>query len=419
MLSHRRPRPRSTSVLALVALAALAACSTAERDASSLTIERDTIGDTVVVRTVAGSVWGDSVRLVEELRIGDADAGDEYGFGQVADLAVGADGTIYVHDFAMKSIRAYDAQGRFLRAIGAQGAGPGEYEEVIGLAVLPDGRLLLRDAGLGRINVYSADGEPLGAWPFSAGLYASDMVRTDTAGRVYLKILTDDLRNVAQGDPWPMGYVRLDATGAVIDTIPMPRWMEEVRNGAVYDPVGHWTWHPHGYMVAAFGARYGVELRRPGEPVLRIERAGQPTLPVPPGERSELDARFAEMRRQGRFGRNAPPLRPVPAVKPAIRALATGADGRIWVRPSMPSVESTEPVDTTLSIADRPRRWKERTAWDVFEPDGTFLGRITLPERAVIHAMRGDTLWGTVRDEDDVPSVVRWRIERGDASGDQ
>lgn len=31
----------------------------------------DTIADTITVRTLAGSVWGDTARLMETLRIGD------------------------------------------------------------------------------------------------------------------------------------------------------------------------------------------------------------------------------------------------------------------------------------------------------------------------------------------------------------
>ena len=375
--------------------------------APALAVERDTIADTVVVRTLAGSVWGDSVQLVEELRIGQLDGDDAYTFGQVREMAVSSDGTIYVYDAAVRALRAYDASGRYLRNIGAQGAGPGEYREIVGLAVDRDDRLLLRDPRLGRIAVFSSTGEPLASWPMPSSLYTNDALRADTTGHVYARILTGAIE---PGRAWPMGLARLARDGRVVDTLPAPTWSEARPNTAVYDPQVLWTWHPHGYFVTAFGARYAVDLRRPDAPVLRIERVNQPQIPVPADERAELDSIFAALRRQQPSGGGEAPT-PVPATKPLIRELATGADGRIWVRPYQPSVERAEPVDTTLPPERRPRRWTEPTVWDVFESDGTYLGRVPLPGRATLHAMRGEHAWGTVRDGDDVPYLVRWRIQ--------
>ena len=416
-MPFRRRRPRrpparrvangAWALVTLILVAGASACDPGRNVASpALAVQRDTIGDTVVVRTVAGSVWGDSVRLVEELRIGEREGGDEYGFGRVGELVVGADGTLYVFDHALGLLRAYDPTGRYLRTVGGKGSGPGEYRAIDGLAVHRDGRILLHDPREGRILQYSAAGEPLGAWARPAGLFTGEALRTDSAGFVFQKVLTGEIQPDA---PWPMGYVRLDGTGRVIDTLPAPTWAEAPARTAVYDPVTLWTMHPHGYYVAAFGARYAVDLRRSPGLVLRIERAGQPVVPVPQAERDELEAIFAAMdRAPGRAPAAERP--PVPDHKPAIRALATGDDGRIWVRPSLPSVERAEPVDTTLPPDRRPRRFHEPEAWDVFEADGSYLGRVSMPPRATIRAMRGDTVWGVATDDDDVPYIVRWRI---------
>ncbi len=43
----------------------------------------DTIGDTIVVRTVSGSLWKDTAQLVPEISIGVFDGPEEYIFGQV------------------------------------------------------------------------------------------------------------------------------------------------------------------------------------------------------------------------------------------------------------------------------------------------------------------------------------------------
>ena len=67
----------------------LGACGGAERAGRA---ERLVVGDTTIVRTLEGSVWGDSVSLVEELSIGALNGPPEYEFGQVQDVAVDANG---------------------------------------------------------------------------------------------------------------------------------------------------------------------------------------------------------------------------------------------------------------------------------------------------------------------------------------
>src|SRR5687768_13160226 len=81
------PPPMRPSHLAaaLAAALALAACDRAgagDATASWQTVV-DTIGDTVVVRTVGASDSAATLRLVPELRIGELEGADEYTFGSV------------------------------------------------------------------------------------------------------------------------------------------------------------------------------------------------------------------------------------------------------------------------------------------------------------------------------------------------
>jgi hypothetical protein len=54
--------------------------------------------------------------------------------------------------------------------------------------------------------------------------------------------------------------------------------------------------------------------------------------------------------------------------------------------------------------------FQEPSIYDVFEPDGTLVGRVRLPDDMTLHNMRGDTVWGVTKDADDVPTVRRYRI---------
>lgn len=373
----------------------------------SLVIERDTVGDTLVVRTISGSAWGDSAWLVEELRIGEPAGDDDYAFGRIGAMDIGEDGTIYVHDAAMKALRAYDSTGRYLRTIGGQGGGPGEYQNLLGLAALHDGRLLLRDAA--RVNVYDTNGSPLTAWPVSAGMMLGAKPNTlvaDGHGGAYTMVQAGAAR---AGQTLVLEYVflHLDSTGTARDTVPMPTWPEMPPPTMRFSPRGLFALRPDGTFATSRSDHYVVDLPTADGRVLRVERPPLAAIALTPGERAEQQEFFDALARRNPTGERVV----VPATKPLIRALRVAPDGRLWVQLHTTAVESGEPVDAAPAELRVPDRWVEPEAWDVFEPDGSFLGHLELPPRASLLTMRGDRAWGVILGDGDVPYVVRWRVE--------
>ena len=145
-LGHIAPHLVAVTLL----LGAIHACGTGSQSQLGARWEAvyDTIGDTVVVRTVAGSLWGDTARLVPEVTIGVLDGPEEYMFGQIVSMALGADGTIYVMDRQVPALRVYNPDGSYRATFGREGAGPGEYRRPDGgMGVLSDGRIVLRERG--------------------------------------------------------------------------------------------------------------------------------------------------------------------------------------------------------------------------------------------------------------------------------
>jgi hypothetical protein len=117
--------------------------------------------------------------LVPELTTGVVDGPPEYTLADVTELLVALDGSLFILEYpslgGAPSLRQYDASGKFIRNVGRDGDGPGEYRTPTGLAQLPDGRILLSDVRGNRINVYSASGEPLETWPL-AGRQAAEAI---------------------------------------------------------------------------------------------------------------------------------------------------------------------------------------------------------------------------------------------------
>ncbi len=394
----------------------------------SLSVERDTIGDTVVVRTVAGSAWGAPRTLEPELRIGAMDGEDYEMFGQVRSLAVGGDGSIYIMDGQVPALRKYAGDGRFIATFGRAGGGPGEYQQPDGgLVVLPDGRVVLRDPGNARLQVYSPSGEPVATWPIRGGFNTSSPMVADTAGRVHTQILLDATAAVTE---WRMGMVAYDLeTGEPVDTLAAPAWDYEAPrlvaqqsgdggtstsvNAVPFSPAPSWTFSPFGWMVGALSTRYAIDQYLADGTVLRIERTYDPVaVQGPEKSNREEQTRWSMRRTQPDWRWNGPAI---PDFKPPFQRVFAGVDGRIWVhlhRPGEP-VPADEIDEPRGPDARPPTRWREPVAFDVFEPDGTYLGLVRAPtgfSTSPTPVFDGDRVWAVVRDEMDVPYVVRFRI---------
>ncbi len=363
--------------------------------------------------------------LEPEVTIGVFDGEDEYIFGDVSAVGVSAAGEIFVLDRQVPVVRVYSAAGTHLRNLGREGGGPGEFKRPRSLAFLPDGRLLVRDAGNGRINVYDQDGESVTSWRLPAGgtFNTSRPMYVDHVGNAYTLVL---LKTGLSPWEWEYGLAKYTPAGEHHDTLLVPTWDFEPlsvtaqREGSSssssvpFSPQVHWTYSPLGYFVGGLSTAYRIDLFRADQAILRIERDFEP-VPVLAGERAEREREITEnfKRNYGSWRWNGPRI---PDTKPPFTDLMVDADGRIWVRVSQRAHEfrSAEEAREEAARTGRPQgRYAERTAYEVFDRDGRFLGPVRVPDdfRASPDPVaRGDTVWAVTRDDLDVARVVRFRM---------
>ncbi|MBC8366414.1 hypothetical protein H8E52_03295, partial [bacterium] len=122
-------------------------------------------GVKVVLNPAEGMEKAKTVELEELWRIGgDTDDEDEF-FGLIAAINADDEGNIYVLDLQLAEVKVYDSDGIYLRSLGREGEGPGEFRFPSGMFFLPDGNLGVVQTAPGRIAGLTLEGDPLSDYP--------------------------------------------------------------------------------------------------------------------------------------------------------------------------------------------------------------------------------------------------------------
>ncbi len=82
-------------------------------------------------------------------------------FGAPQDVAVDADGNIYVTDTLNDRVEIFDADGNFISTFGKNGDGPGYFERPKGISIDSDGHIWVADEVQDRLQVFDKDGHLL------------------------------------------------------------------------------------------------------------------------------------------------------------------------------------------------------------------------------------------------------------------
>jgi hypothetical protein len=419
-----------TALKMLVGAAALfAGCSGSDWEAVGYEL-----GDTTVVRTVAGSAWGGPARLGERARIAADPADTVDGLSSVTALASGLSGDVYVVDGEGAVVRLYDRNGRYVRSFVVPLGEPGHYTQPNGVAVLSDGRVVIRDPRRSQLVVYSPRGTDLERWPHPSGVYSPIPLISYAVFCLYTRVVYNPDE---PAEEWNEGLVRYGRDGSIEDTIPDPEidhtspslvveapQGDTVRFRIPLTPRAYWARSPSGDVVTAVSDRYALDLLKPDSSVLRIEREYEPV----PASREE---RFTFVRDIDKLARQIDyrwtwrgPI--VPEEKPPFKGLFADAEGRIWVQLHQTAEltgEFAASVEDSSGAADPGaedrlptiRDWREPIVFDVFEPDGHYLGQVSAPpgfRTQPLPSIRGSTVWAAVSDGGGVPDVVRFEIER-------
>lgn len=163
----------------------------------------ETVDGVKVVHNPAAGKWGQTppVSLQAVQTIGDVDSDDEnIAFHMPSDLAVGADGRIYILDTGNHRIQVFDKNGKYLKTIGRQGQGPGEFFMPGSIELDDRGNLFVGEANAARFQSIGPDGK------------LGKMIKM-TAGSVGRLLLLRSGQVVMAGAGGGMGMIRISSGG--------------------------------------------------------------------------------------------------------------------------------------------------------------------------------------------------------------
>lgn len=366
----------------------------------------DSAGVTVVsnpsqgLRGTAGA-W----TVVEDLVISDA-ATPGLEFGEVIDVDVDSRGRIIVLDAMAKAYHVFGPDGAHLFSVGRPGNGPGEFSDPFQLLVLPGDSVLVPDVGTARASVFAPDGS-------LARTFAVDFL--DLAARRW-GVADDGTLFARRAAATADAIVRLDPRGAVVDTVvylESPYQVSETEGRlALLAPVPVWAALPGGGVAHGHSHRYRITVAEPTGEVRRVF-----TLPVGPTPFSESQRDAVRAGFRDLAAKQGLPEAMVDQVLatfsfwhelPLIADLLPGPDGTYLVQ------RAAAPRNMRYDRLNVYRTdWLRGDTWDVFDADGRYLGELRLPSGVQLFAAKGDFLYGIRPDEFDVPSIVRYRVDRG------
>lgn len=443
-------RTRAASLAAVLLLSAcVGACQSSpgtsgEADASEFVFERSESGGVETVRTVSGSRWVGSPRLVEELAIGEEVGEDPYLFGAITAAWATAD-RIYVVDSQVPAVRSFDHQGNFVHQVGSVGQGPGEYTRPVALAVTADGRVLVTDVEGARLNVFGPGGERVDDWPLGSPQSAIGLLLT-LDGSTYTHVIElpseildgpveiqEGMRQVGPAGhfgeaiyppefDWEPPTVKVEAGGNAFAMALLP-----------FTPSVEWALAPGGEVIAGVGTEYSFEVHAPDGSVKVVEKAWTP-VPVDPDER-EFRAEMAVTRVRQMAPDFRIPASDVPDQKAAYTGFTPDRNGRVWVTrqgPSQPDPDCREMMGgsymmmsigsgggTNVSMnsgADpgyKGECWRNTYLFDVFDiATGELLGTVPAPEPGFTRPrfIDGDTVLASVTDELGTVRLKKYRL---------
>ena len=327
----------------------------------------------------AGSPLAAQVPAVARvLTIGCESCGDATQFGSIWDVSISSRGELLVTDRDAPVLRRFDATGKPVWSGGSKGKGPGEYSLPIRAALTSRGMLIV-DMTNARVTDLTESGSvratttvttmPMAAQVNDRGdlWIANDNFRGTL--RLFRRLGTDSLREAQtlQGSKANVAIaVAPDGSiAAMLDT--------------------------KKYEIVRFDAQ-GTKLPSIVRDIPQVRRTPEEEAEV--RERMNRARGMVAAESKARGGRTSPPVfrQEELSLKDhlVIDGLRFDPSGRLWVHTQ--------------------RGTQSTTVFDVFAPNGGYLGGVTIPMKITSYSLAGSWLATAGENDDGIPVVTVWKV---------
>jgi hypothetical protein len=382
------------------------------------------LADSAGIEIVTNDSATSPLALAETVRIGVVEGEPAYQFHDIADLDVGRDGTLVVFDEGSHSLRLFDGAGRFIRAIGRQGEGPGEFRggrtAQYSVGLWGDTVVLAESSRGVRFSVFDTAGVLVhtARGPDSPYFFRDASVILDSG---VLRVTVSHLPDVGWDEA---GEVATTLTVHEID-LASARVGPELTGvpGRLVSSLGDGTDFPRaipyfepsplaalvpGGILTTPAVDYEIRVLGPdGTPRRIVRRRYEPT-PLAGDFRDQLERALPPSPMTDLMLARSPRV----ATLPPIDRLAATREGGFWVRRKDRTSDPLDDIRRAFLSFDGTD--PSPAIWEGFDPDGVYLGTVTLPEGFTPHAWGPDWVAGVTEDELDVEYVVRMAIREAD-----
>ncbi len=386
---------------ALILLAGLAGCDSAINDPPLVSVV-DSSGIRVVTSHAAHGLdgWVIGPPAVDLATTG---SGEAHEFFRVDDMLVTSSGAILVANSASNQLRLFDGSGNLVESVGREGQGPGEYQgflslhEIRGDSILvrsrPD-RVTVLDADLQFGRTYRMEGfllsvESLG--PDALGAlhgFAEAMSFEGTKSEVFRRetpLIRWTLDGVAQDTLFETaGFEDLIVVvegGILSASFPFQKTAVVSANGKA--------------IATGRGESFEFEIYSMDGELRAIYRVPSYDLTISDAARTiEFDSLFGP--NPSRFGQATSDQAPHRAQRPAFTDLVLDDLGYLWVGEHQGAARR-----------NAPRRW------DLFDPEGHWLGALETPARFKVRQITENHIVGVWRDDFDIEHPQLLELVRG------
>jgi hypothetical protein len=314
-----------------------------------------------VVENPAEPAEGAATLELEELwRLGGDSEADAEFFGVINSVTEDAEGNVYLLDGQLSEIRVFDDDGEYLRTIGREGEGPGEFRTPRGFFFLPGGNVGVVNLRPATIVLLSPDGDPAGNFEPS-GVDAHGMLMIRGAGRAGDRVVLafSEMQRTESGMDRRHRLCAFNESGELLTTYAETTSRLDFANPVFREGemgVLDWT-----------GSRDGHLFLVPQEPGYRIrvfDPDGNPSLEIVKEHELRLrtDAEKEEMRSRIVIRGIPNPTIEINDHAPAIVEMHARDDGSLWVIGGNDGEDLPEGMIARFDVFNREGRYVRRVA---------------------------------------------------------